>query len=60
MPTELIRRYFHEASMDALLILSGMRKAEKMVVASTAIHIKPRLFAESVTSMAATNRLMKI
>ncbi len=51
--------YFHEASTEALLSDSGIIIAEKMVVASTAIHMMPTLFAETASSMAKMNRLMK-
>ncbi|NTU75782.1 MAG: hypothetical protein HGA86_06650 [Anaerolineaceae bacterium] len=60
MPTEQIKMYFHEASTEVLLTFNGMMKAEKMVVASIAIHIRPTLLAETASSMEAMNRLMKI
>ena len=59
MPTEQMMMYFHEASMEALLSLSGMMKAENTVVASIVIHITPTLLAETASSIAAMNRLMK-
>ena len=39
MPTEQMRRYFHEASTDAFVRRSGMSIADMMVVASIATHI---------------------
>ena len=45
--------------MEALLSLSGMMKAENTVVASIVIHITPTLLAETASSIAAMNRLMK-
>ena len=51
--------YFQDASTDVLVTLSGMMNAEKMVVASIAIHIRPTLLAETASSMDAMNRLKK-
>ena len=60
MPTDPIRMYFHEASTEALVTWSGMSRAEVIVVASIAIHMKPTLFAVTANSIVNVKRLPKI
>ena len=59
MPTEPIRMYFQEASMDARLRCSGTSTAEVIVVASIATHITATLSVVTATSIVNANRLAK-
>jgi hypothetical protein len=60
MPMEPMRMYFQEASTEAFVTWSGMSRAEVIVVASTAIHMKPTLLEVTANSMVNVNRLPKI
>jgi hypothetical protein len=60
IPTEQIRMNFQLASTEFLLNVSGIIKAEKIVVASIATHITPTLLADTAKSIEAMNKLKKI
>ena|SRR5436305_94441 len=60
IPTEPMRMYFHDASTEALVTVSGMSTADAMVVASTATHITATLLAVTATSMVKAKRLAKM
>src|SRR6266567_8967737 len=60
IPTEQMRRYFHDASTDALVRRSGMTIADVMVVASMATHISATFCTVTAASMVTENALMKI
>ena len=58
MPTDPMRRYFHDASTDALVPCKGIRSADVTVVASMATHITPRLPVLTATSIVNANRFV--
>src|SRR6266567_6834089 len=60
IPTEQMRRYFHDASTDALVRRNGMTIADVMVVASMATHISATFCTVTAASMVTENALMKI
>jgi hypothetical protein len=57
MPTDPINRYFHEASIAALVCWRGINSAEVTVVASIATHMTPRLLVLTAISIVLANRL---
>src|SRR2546425_3660111 len=60
MPTEQIKRYFQEASTEALVRSIGMATADAIVVASIATHMSAKLFAMTAMSIVSANVFWKM
>src|SRR3990167_9316338 len=60
MPTEQIKRYFHEASTEDFVRCSGITTAEVMVVASMVTHMNPTLLVVTATSIIRAKALTKM
>src|SRR5712691_3846858 len=60
MPTEQIKRYFQDASTDALVRVNGITMADVIVVASIATHMSATFWIVTAASIVNTNAFVKI